>query len=194
MSLQKLHRFVDRPTKSFSTTTILLALIVITSSGCQSLLTPRHAAHQPSNCDSLDACSGFTETRWSTLDGCGWEESYAPVEMPTNYPQSHHEPAMPMQQYIPNQDQAGYDDEVILEQPIRAANHAFPRHRSNVDQPIEQASYLSAADQNEKDPSLNEEVLEYTESLALSPELAELESEDARHEKQLDEISVEYLQ
>ncbi len=159
-----------QPSWRFTLPTFLVGSIFLFSSGCQSLLTSHHAAYQPSGCDSLNACAGYTETRWTSLESCDWEESFSPI-----------------------QNHAVYEEE-FLEQPIRVEEHVSTYNPDLDQREIEQASYLTAEDQSENDPSLNEEVLKYSESLLLSATPTELESQDAQHENQLDEVSVEYLQ
>jgi hypothetical protein len=149
----------------------LLSVLIAVSGGCQSFLTPHQAPYQPNGCDVLGGCAGYTETQWTSLDGCGWESEIpiAPATWET-------------QQYLEQSMSINESANEPIGEPLSA--HQY----------VENVSYLPREEQPEKDPSLNEEVLQYANSVELRPAPSDLEIQEARHEKELDEISIEYLQ
>ena len=191
--------------------------ISLASGGCHSLLTPHQAPYQRNDCDSIGGCGGYTETQWTSLEGCGWEDGVPvtplPMEEQDFYGQSisineavaqtnHIEQRKFTERRQPTEQRQLTERRQLIER----RNHAVPgsqitqRNQDAIDDPslarenIESSSYLPLEESAEKDPSLNQEVLQYAESVELKPAPSDLKIREARHEKQLDEISIEYLQ
>ena len=130
-----------------------------------------------SACDTIDACAGYTETNWTPLPSCtSWDSSFDEAPIPYD-----------LHEHVSARDEPNRNT-------FASPNSRVKRHvASSV---VEQASYSVDDNVVQRNTGINDEVYEYAESCLACEESAAPcnDKEASSNEKQLDQVSIEYLQ
>ncbi|TWU60728.1 hypothetical protein Poly51_10090 [Rubripirellula tenax] len=171
----------------------LMGLFVLLTTGCGSLLTPHQATYQYDPCQCLGSCAGYTETNWTSLDGCRGEPS-------TPHPRVPVEEYFPVSKVAPNNDELLLNEAtvvgkaILMKEASEAAKEVSRRLASEEGQEVIQAGYFSRSTQQETNASQWQTAPRGAESTFEKPEADEDRIDKNRHDKQLVEVTVEYLQ